>query len=156
MDIVSVFHLYSTVQAGNVPETELCIIKIRFFSRNIKYLRKNGIFLFLLLLLLAAVHAEGKAAVSSCFMEQILQPTPSLLTSSTSPSSLHCPFNQLPSPPSSSMILFASSIFPFSSHVGCNPTLLLFMELPQLFPLQPRPNLSNKSFSLQISTTGKE
>ena len=41
-------------------------------------------------------------------MEQILQPTPSLLTSSTSPSSLHCPFNQLPSPPSSSsMILFA-------------------------------------------------
>ena len=86
------------------------MIKIRFFSRNVlqKYLRKNGIFLFLLLLLLAAVHAEGKAAVSSCFMEQILQPTPSLLTSSTSPSSLHCPFNQLPSPPSSSsMILFA-------------------------------------------------
>ena len=50
----------------------------------------------------------------------------------------------------------ASSIFPFSSHVGCNPTLLLFMELPQLFPLQPRPNLSNKSFNLQISTTGKD
>ena len=50
----------------------------------------------------------------------------------------------------------ASSIFPFSSHVGCNPTLLLFMELPQLFPLQQRPNLSNKSFNLQISTTGKD
>ena len=101
----------------------------------------------------AAAHAEGKAAVSSCFMEQILQPTPSLLTSSPSPP--HWLFNQLPSLSSSTLLfVLPRPYFPPHMLVGCKP---LFMELLQLFHRQqPRPSLSNKSFTSQISKSTRQ
>ena len=70
------------------------------------------------------------------------------------PSSPPSLFNQLPSL-SSSTLLF---VFPYSppAHVlvGCKPR---FMELLQLFPRQQQPpNLSNKSFTSQISKSTRE
>ena len=118
------------------------IVKCRDASTRIPSPPRR-ILLLLLLPAAAAAHAEGKAAVRSWFMEHILQPpyhtivehilqpTPSLLTSSSplpplTASSIR--FTRFPPPP----LRFASRPYSARAHVlvECKPTPPLFMELP--------------------------
>ena len=107
------------------------IVKCRDASTRIPSPPRRILLLLLLPAAAAAAHAEGKAAVRSWFMEHILQPTPSLLTSSSplpplTASSIR--FTRFPPPP----LRFASRPYSARAHVlvGCKPTPPLFMELP--------------------------
>ena len=101
----------AAVQAGNVPETDLCMIKIRFFQEiSCKISEKKWHFS-----LPPPPFASSRSCRRQGGCQQLLYGAdPSTHSISPHflhlllPSSLHCPFNQLPSPPSSSsMILFA-------------------------------------------------